>query len=141
MASRRAGVRGLPVVPRRVRAARARTLNDQATRDAIAHERSPRGEPNAVELGRVRAAVGLTQTDIAKTLRMTQPEVSKLERRTNPQLATLTRYIHATGGELEICAVYGDIKVRLALGDLERPPTTVSRRAPSPRPRSASDRR
>ena len=94
----------------------------------------------AVALGRVRAAVGLTQTDIAKTLRMTQAEVSKLERRTNPQLATLTRYIQATGGELEICAFYGDIKVPLALGDLERRPSTPSRRATSPGPRSARDR-
>jgi hypothetical protein len=124
----------LPVVPRRVRAARAKVLSDRAIRDALAaivHESSRSGERHTVSLAQVRTAVGLTQTDIGKTLRMTQAEVSKLERRTNPQLATLTRFIRATGGEPRICAVYGDLEVPLAVGDLQTPSTPSKRTPPT----------
>ena len=66
----------------------------------------------------LRAARGLTQSQISAQLNISQAEVSRMERRTNLQLSTLARFIEATGGRLRITAVFDDQEVEVGVGDL-----------------------
>ncbi len=64
-------------------------------------------------LDELRAARELTQTALANILEVGQPEVSKIEKRTDMYVSTLASYVKAMGGELEICAVFPDGKVKI----------------------------
>jgi transcriptional regulator with XRE-family HTH domain len=57
-------------------------------------------------LERVREARGLTQQEVAKTLRTSQANVSKMEKRADLMVSTLAKYIHAMGGDLELRAIF-----------------------------------
>lgn len=87
----------LPAAERRQIAARAKEL--------ISEEMS---------LKDVRKAVGKTQVQIAKRLKVGQDAVSKLETRSDMYLSTLRDYVRAMGGELELVARFpGRPPVRL----------------------------
>ena len=87
----------------------------------IRHKLSPEQEeeirrrvemaPVIMRLHQVREARNLTQTKLAKVLKVNQGAVSKLERRTDMYVSTLRAYLEAIGGELEIKAVFPDGEV------------------------------
>jgi transcriptional regulator with XRE-family HTH domain len=62
----------------------------------------------AMALDELRAALELTQEQLAAVLEIRQAAVSKLERRTDMYVSTLRRFINAMGGRLEIRAVFPD---------------------------------
>lgn len=71
----------------------------------------------AEELGslrRLREALGLTQADVAKLASMTQSEVSRFEKREDHKISSLREMVEALGGELEVVAVVGGKRVRVA---------------------------
>jgi len=78
-----------------------------------ASEREFRRIVEEMPLEELRAARELTQTSLAKILDVGQSEVSKIEKRTDMYVSTLASYVKAMGGELEICAVFPDGKVKL----------------------------
>ena len=81
--------------------AEARRLADQDLKEMPLHE--------------LRAALRLTQQQLAKTLDMTQAAVSQLEKRTDIYLSTLENFVEAMGGTLEMYAVFPDGRVKLGL--------------------------
>jgi DNA-binding XRE family transcriptional regulator len=64
-------------------------------------------------LEELRAARELTQTTLAKILGVGQSEISKIENRADMYVSTLASYVKAMGGELEICAVFPDGKLKI----------------------------
>jgi DNA-binding XRE family transcriptional regulator len=64
-------------------------------------------------LQKLRSARNFTQQGLAKILDVNQSEISKIESRTDMYVSTLASYIEAMGGELEICAVFKDGRVRI----------------------------
>ena len=78
-----------------------------------ASEREFRRIVKEMPLEELRAARELTQTSLAKILDVGQSEVSKIEKRTDMYVSTLASYVKAMGGELEICAVFPDGKVKI----------------------------
>jgi len=64
-------------------------------------------------LDELRAARELTQVSLARILNVSQSEVSKIENRADMYVSTLARYIEAMGGQLEICAIFPDGRVRI----------------------------
>ncbi len=66
-----------------------------------------------MSLREVRELAGKTQVEVADALQRTQSQLSKLERRDDALLSSLRDYIHALGGELELVAVIGDMRIRL----------------------------
>ena len=81
------------------RRARIKAMSDQLLRE--------------MPLEELRAAHELTQTSLAKILDVGQSEVSKIEKRTDMYVSTLASYVKAMGGELEICAVFPEGKVKI----------------------------
>ena len=79
-----------------------------------ASEREFRRIVAEMPLEELRAARELTQTSLAKILEVGQSEVSKIEKRTDMYVSTLASYVKAMGGELEICAVFPDGKVKIS---------------------------
>lgn len=67
----------------------------------------------AMNLRALRESAGKTQEDLASLVSLSQAELSRFEKREDHLLSTLRRYVEALGGTLEICAVFGDRKVRL----------------------------
>jgi len=82
------------------RRARIKAMSDQLLRE--------------MPLEELRAARELTQTSLAKILDVGQSEVSKIEKRTDMYVSTLASYVKAMGGELEICAVFPEGKVKIS---------------------------
>ncbi len=72
-------------------------------------------EPIAHQLGALRRALGVDQTELAKRLGMTQGAVSRLERSPDPKLSTLRKISHALGGTLRIEVDFDDLTVPLTL--------------------------
>jgi DNA-binding XRE family transcriptional regulator len=68
-------------------------------------------------LQEIRAALGVTQTELAQRLEMKQPTLSKIEKQGRLQLGTLQRYIRALGGNLKLVADVGgqQFEVRMPL--------------------------
>lgn len=66
-----------------------------------------------MNLRAVRAHVKKTQAELARAAKMTQPEVSAAERREDHLVSTLRRYVKALGGELEVTARFGDVRIQL----------------------------
>ena len=56
----------------------------------------------------LRKAFGLTQTRMAKRLRVGQDTVSRVEQRTDMLLSTLSGYVEAMGGRLNLIAEFPD---------------------------------
>jgi len=79
---------------------------ERRTQELIAEEMSLR------ELRRARK---LTQTRIARKLKIGQEGVSRLEKRTDLHLSTLRHYVEAVGGKLKLVAEFPD-----------RPPVVLS---------------
>jgi len=82
------------------RRARAKVMTEQLRRE--------------MPLEELRAARDLTQTSLAKILDVGQSEISKIENRTDMYVSTLASYIEAMGGQLEICAVFPEGKVKIS---------------------------
>lgn len=60
-------------------------------------------------LSTLRAAAGVTQSDVAQITGIDQGDISRLERRAtfdDVQVSTLRRYLEAVGGRLELLAVF-----------------------------------
>ena len=86
----------------------------------------------SMPLQKLRSTRKITQTSLAKVLKVSQSEVSKIENRADVYVSTLSNYVEAMGGQLEIRAVFPDIKVRINQFDFETPvmsPTVESRPA------------
>ena len=64
-------------------------------------------------LEELRAALAMTQQQLAKSLHVDQSAISKLERRTDMYVSTLERFIQAMGGRLEIRAIFPEGAVRI----------------------------
>jgi predicted transcriptional regulator len=62
----------------------------------------------------LREALGITQTELAKIANMTQSEVSKFETREDHRIERMREMVEALGGKLEVIAVIGDKRVRVA---------------------------
>ena len=62
----------------------------------------------------LREALGITQTEFAKLANMTQSEVSKFESRDDHLIERMRELVEALGGKLEVIAVLGDKRVRVA---------------------------
>lgn len=78
-------------------------------------ERLRGGAKPSPSLRDIRRSRGRTQQDVAARMGISQSDVSKLERRADLRLSTLRSYVRATGGRLEISAVYPNNEV-IALG-------------------------
>ena len=73
-----------------------------------------------MELSEIRQAMELTQATLAENLNVGQAEICKIEKRADMLLSTLGRFIKATGGKLELRAVYPDHTIRIkTLASLE----------------------
>lgn len=68
----------------------------------------------------LRKAMGKTQTEIAKRLKVGQDAVSKLEARSDMYISTLRGFVQAMGGELELVARFPK-RPPVRLGELGRP--------------------
>jgi transcriptional regulator with XRE-family HTH domain len=64
-------------------------------------------------LDELRAAREMTQVSLAKILNVSQSEISKIENRMDMYVSTLANFVQAMGGELEICAVFPEGRVRI----------------------------
>jgi transcriptional regulator with XRE-family HTH domain len=64
-------------------------------------------------LDELRAALDLTQEQLADVLGVNQAAISKVERRSDMFISTLRKIIEAMGGELEIRAILPDGVVRI----------------------------
>jgi len=62
----------------------------------------------------LREALGITQTELAQLANMTQSEVSKFETRDDHRIERMREMVEALGGKLEVIAVIGDKRVRVA---------------------------
>ncbi len=63
----------------------------------------------SARLAKVRAARGVTQTELASQLGVAQGNISRLERAEDTRLSTLGRYVGALGGRIEVRAVFDDV--------------------------------
>jgi predicted transcriptional regulator len=70
-------------------------------------------EISAINIRRLREALGETQVEAAAKADMTQPELSRLERASDVRLSTLRRYVKAMGGEIEVIAVVKGKRIAL----------------------------
>lgn len=64
-------------------------------------------------LNELRAALAITQQQLASLLRVNQAAVSKIERRTDMYVSTLASVVRAMGGDLEIHAKFPEGRVRI----------------------------
>lgn len=72
--------------------------------------------PMCVFLRRLREERDLTQTELARRLKVQQASIAGMEKRNDIQVTTLDRVICALEGRLEIWAVFPDARYRLELG-------------------------
>ena len=88
-----------------------------ATKGTVADSRQPRALERGsrkrrlkrLPLSTLRAAAGVTQSDVSEATGIDQGDISRLERRLtldDVQVSTLRRYLEALGGKLEILAVF-----------------------------------
>src|SRR5258708_8906741 len=68
----------------------------------------------------LREARGATQENVAERMNVTQSNVSHFERNPNIFLRSLAGYVEAVGGRLEVCAVFPDQVVTLAVPGPQR---------------------
>jgi predicted transcriptional regulator len=55
-----------------------------------------------IKIGELRAALEMTQADLADKLKVTQAAVSRLEGRSDWHLSTLREYVEALGDKMEV---------------------------------------
>ncbi len=67
----------------------------------------------ALELADARGERGVSQTELAKRMKVSQANISRIEREGDIHLSTLAGYVGALGGKLKIEAVFGDRSVSL----------------------------
>lgn len=67
----------------------------------------------SIELGKLRRAMDLKQTDLADLMGVTQASISKVESGKDIQLSTLHNYVSALGGEISIVVKMPDRTVTL----------------------------
>ena len=74
------------------------------------------------DLAALRAARGITQTDLAKRLGVTQPAIARLEsgRIKNLTLRTLARYAGALGGQVRIEVVKEPLPLKIPVKKARR---------------------
>lgn len=65
-------------------------------------------------LSELRRGLNMKQVEAAQSMEMTQSELSRLEARADHRISTLRRYVEALGGQLEVTAVFGGRRVKLA---------------------------
>jgi transcriptional regulator with XRE-family HTH domain len=96
----------------------ARMSPEARTRSEAKAERMIRD----MALDELRAALDLTQEQLAEVLHVRQAAISKVERRSDMFISTLRKIIEAMGGELEIRAVLpgGIVRIR-QFGELRKP--------------------
>lgn len=70
-------------------------------------------EARRMALRDLRQSLGITQKQLADSLKVSQPVVSAMENRQDFQLTTLRRVIQALGGNLAVIAHFGDRVVAL----------------------------
>ena len=104
--------------PRSPEAALNQNLGAREDADAIAQrieESRKQIEDEIVEMNLqvMRKVLGKTQVEVADAAKMTQAELSRAEHREDHLVSTLRRYVKALGGELEVTARLGKMKVRL----------------------------
>ena len=68
-----------------------------------------------MSLADLRRELGITQVELATAADMAQSQVSALENRDDHLVSTLRRCVRALGGELEVIAVVGEKRVKLAV--------------------------
>lgn len=61
----------------------------------------------------LRKSLGITQKQLAESLKVSQPVISAMENREDFQLTTLRRVIQAMGGNMDVIARFGDRVVAL----------------------------
>jgi DNA-binding XRE family transcriptional regulator len=93
-----------------VRAARGLTKEDEGHVAAL-----NQALEDAMTLADLRRRAGMTQVELAAVLGLTQGRVSRIEREREVYLTTLREYVEALGGQLELAAVFPDLRVPLAL--------------------------
>ncbi len=104
--------------------------------------KSKTSPPSTVRLRELRAFRGLSQVELAKSLRVNQAAVSKLEQRTDLRLATLRQVVRALGGELEIRARFPDSTFELDIGETASTDSSRKTRTKQPvRAKSKGSRR
>ena len=67
----------------------------------------------ALELADARGGRGVSQTELAKRMKVSQANISRIEREGDIHLSTLAGYVGALGGTLKIEAVFSDRSVPL----------------------------
>ena len=88
--------------------AKGRSNEDLARLDAEIER-----EVLSMNLRALRESAGKTQEELSALANLSQAELSRFEKREDHLLSTLRRYVEALGGTLEVCAVFGDRKVKL----------------------------
>jgi transcriptional regulator with XRE-family HTH domain len=79
-------------------------------------------------LNELRAALEITQEQLAGLLNVNQAAISKIERRTDMYVSTLASVIRAMGGELEIHARFPEGRVKIKqFRDLTAPKNATKR--------------
>ena len=68
-----------------------------------------------IDLGAIRRATGLTQTQLAANLGVGQAQISKLERQDDMLLSTLTSYLKAVGATASLVIEFGEQTVTFDL--------------------------
>jgi transcriptional regulator with XRE-family HTH domain len=99
-------------------------------------------------LVQIRKALGLTQADIAKSIKTSQANVAQIEGKKDLLVSTLARVVKAMGGELDLVVTIPNhgrtiLRIGKAKGEpaLKRKPkakTTASTRSNTSRPRRAA---
>jgi len=93
--------------------------NFSTLRDKMSPESRERSQALAAKyhaempLNELREAQEITQTHLARILKVNQAAVSKLERRTDMYVSTLQAFIRAMGGELKITAKFPDGSIEI----------------------------
>lgn len=98
----------LDLAPERLYALAHGLTVPQSIEQAEANERE-------MSLRELRASLGMTQAQLAAALEATQSEVSRLEQRDDIRLSTLRRVVQAMGGDVEVTAVVGQKRIRVAV--------------------------
>jgi hypothetical protein len=80
----------------------------------------------------LRKAMGKTQVEVARKLRISQVSLSDTERRTDVMLSTLRKYVGALGGELDLVARFPNrAPIKIAnLSDIAPPVRASGQRKP-----------
>ncbi len=73
------------------------------------------GEIVSYNLAELRKLRSVTQVELARQLGIAQPSLSGIEGRSDIQLSTLRDYIEGLGGQLEISAIFDEIRIPVAL--------------------------